>query len=238
MLMLRYLWCNPLGEARRGTMRHQASGSGQRARGVCHPFYARYLRMSFERNLNNPVSTRDSLAHTHTHTPIHIQGTARCPPSTRLAATTLATKATFQFLSNSCAGRRVVKSKTYVAAGLKLYMSLAADRGGGGWGGWGCRDRWRGSNSGSATKSVNNTGSCGSTLNFCRMYLFSSMAGNMYFRCIYWYDTVVGFALNFADIYIYIFLIRSKKKVCKTNPCILEIYKKPSNENIYFLGTI
>lgn len=57
------------------------------ARGECATLFMRYLRMSFERNLNNPVQgTRaHTLAHTQTHTHTGIQAhreTALCPPST------------------------------------------------------------------------------------------------------------------------------------------------------------
>lgn len=106
--------------AQRGTERHRVTqrGSQQRgvARGECATLFMRYL--SFERNLNNPV--QGTRIHTHTHTGTHT-GTGTGIQHTvhpRLDAA-LATKATFQFLSNSYAGR-VCQIKNLCCSRIKI----------------------------------------------------------------------------------------------------------------------
>lgn len=66
--------------AQRVAQRVAGSRRGE-ARGECATLFMRYLRMSFERNLNNPVQGTRTQALAHTGTQAHRE-TALCPPST------------------------------------------------------------------------------------------------------------------------------------------------------------
>lgn len=83
--------------------------------------------MSFERNLNNPVQGTRTQAHTHTDTYRHTVTQGDCALSTLDWMRPWPQKQHFNFCQ-IVTQAAFVKSKTYVAAGLKLYMSLAADR--------------------------------------------------------------------------------------------------------------